>query len=116
MQFFGVRLPPAGGEFVTHRFTERGCHRVPAKGRTVRSRREYAHHLVAAEHRRHRVKTGTQRFCTGDNIGQDALDLETERRPGVNGPNPSRAFSSSLNDMMVVVRPWKLPRITMMLA
>jgi hypothetical protein len=36
----------------------------------------------------------------------------TVTKPGVNGPNPSRAPSSSENDTMVVVRPWKLPDIT----
>ena len=32
----------------------------------------------------------------------------TERKPGVYGPNPRRAVSSSEKLMIVVVRPWKL--------
>lgn len=37
-------------------------------------------------------------------------------KPGVNGENDARASSSSLNEITVVVRPWKLPSITTMLA
>ena len=40
----------------------------------------------------------------------------TIRNPGVYGPKSSRASGSSLNEMIVVVRPWKLPAITMMFA
>jgi hypothetical protein len=40
----------------------------------------------------------------------------TIRNPGVNGPNPSRATGSVEKLTIVVVRPWKLPSITMMLA
>ena len=39
----------------------------------------------------------------------------TERNPGVYGPNPRRAVSSSEKLIMVVVRPWKLLCATMML-
>ncbi len=38
------------------------------------------------------------------------------RKPGVNGPKSLRANSSSEKLMIVVVRPWKLPAATMMLA
>jgi hypothetical protein len=34
----------------------------------------------------------------------------------VNGPKPVLATSSSENEMIVVVRPWKLPRQTMIFA
>ena len=40
----------------------------------------------------------------------------TIRNPGVYGPKSSCASGSSLNEMIVVVRPWKLPAITMMFA
>ena len=37
----------------------------------------------------------------------------TIRKPGVYGPYPRRASSSVEKEMIVVVRPWKLPAITM---
>jgi hypothetical protein len=37
-------------------------------------------------------------------------------KPGANGPKPSRASGSVEKEMMVVVRPWKLPSQTMMRA
>ena len=40
----------------------------------------------------------------------------TIRKPGVNGPNPSRASGSVEKLTMVVVRPWKLSAATTMLA
>jgi len=40
----------------------------------------------------------------------------TDTKPGVNGPNPSRADASSLNPTIVVVRPWKLPWATTIVA
>jgi hypothetical protein len=40
----------------------------------------------------------------------------TVTKPGVNGPKSARASSSSLKLTMVVVRPWKLPAITMIFA
>jgi len=36
----------------------------------------------------------------------------TQRKPGVNGPKPSRYSGSEEKPMMVVVRPWKLPAAT----
>lgn len=39
----------------------------------------------------------------------------TDRKPGVYGPKPCRAVSSSEKLMIVVVRPWKLPCATTML-
>ncbi len=40
----------------------------------------------------------------------------TSRKPGVNGPKPSRYCGSSENETMVTVRPWKLPRQQMISA
>ena len=40
----------------------------------------------------------------------------TRTKPGVNGPKPSRASGSSENETIVVVRPWKLPSQTMIVA
>ena len=40
----------------------------------------------------------------------------TTSKPGVNGPKPSRASGSAEKPTMVVVRPWKLPAATMILA
>ena len=40
----------------------------------------------------------------------------TMTKPGVNGPKPSRASGSSEKPTIVVVRPWKLPAATMILA
>ena len=40
----------------------------------------------------------------------------TETKPGANGPKSSRATGSSLNPTIVVVRPWKFPSATMMVA
>ncbi len=40
----------------------------------------------------------------------------TRRKPGVNGPNPPVASGSSEKLMMLIVRPWKLPPTTMMVA
>ena len=38
------------------------------------------------------------------------------RNPGVNGPKSLRASGSSENEMIVVVRPWKFPHATMIVA
>ena len=40
----------------------------------------------------------------------------TTRKPGVNGPKNRRAVSSVEKLTIVVVRPWKLPSITTMVA
>ena len=40
----------------------------------------------------------------------------TTRKPGANGPKPRRASSSVENETIVVVRPWKLPSATMIVA
>ena len=40
----------------------------------------------------------------------------TETKPGVNGAKCSRASESLLNETIVVVRPWKLPSMTMISA
>ena len=40
----------------------------------------------------------------------------TITKPGVYGPNPSRASGSVEKLMIVVVRPWKFPSNTMMMA
>jgi hypothetical protein len=40
----------------------------------------------------------------------------TIRKPGVNGPKPARATGSVEKLMIVVVRPWKLPSATMIVA
>ena len=40
----------------------------------------------------------------------------TIRKPGVNGPNPSRASGSVEKLTIVVVRPWKLSAATTMFA
>ncbi len=40
----------------------------------------------------------------------------TVRKPGVNGPKSSWAEGSSENEMIVVVRPWKFPDATMIVA
>ncbi|OIQ78667.1 hypothetical protein GALL_396280 [mine drainage metagenome] len=40
----------------------------------------------------------------------------TTRKPGVNGPKWRRASSSVENEMIVVVRPWKFPEATTIVA
>ena len=40
----------------------------------------------------------------------------TDTKPGVNGPKPARACGSSLKLTIVVVRPWKLPSATTIVA
>ena len=53
-----------------------------------------------------------------DGVGAaaSASPYGTTRNPGVYGPKPRRASGSVENDTIVVVRPWKLPSATMIVA